>query len=77
MKMAKIQEFNVILFSKVIEEIRECVASRLWRLVVVKAELPVHINSIKDFFLLSKGEFYQTFLGEARHIMGLPPRTSA
>ena len=77
MKMSKIQEFNVILFSKIIEEIRECVASRLWHLVVVKAELPVHLKQIKDYFLLSKGEFYTTFLCEAKHIMGLPPRTSA
>ena len=77
MKMSKIKEFNVILFSKIIEEIRECVASRLWHLVVVKAELPVHLKQIKDYFLLAKGEFYTTFLGEAKQIMGLPPRTSA
>ena len=62
MKMSKISEFNVILFSKVIEEIRECVASRLWHLVVVKADLQAHLKTIKDFFLLSRGEFFQTFL---------------
>lgn len=45
--------------------------------MVVKADLAVHLNSIKDYFLLAKGEFYQTFLMEAKHIMGLPPRTSA
>jgi len=65
------------LFSKIIEEIRECVASRLWHLVVVKNNLEQHLNSIKDYFLLAKGEFYQTFLIEARHIMNLPPKTSA
>lgn len=58
MKMSKIQEFNIILFSKIIEEIRECVASRLWHLVVVKNNLEHHLNSIKDYFLLAKGEFY-------------------
>jgi gamma-tubulin complex component 4 len=77
MKMSKISEFNVILFSKIIEEIRECVASRLWHLVVVKADLQMHLKSIKDFFLLSRGEFFQTFLQDSRHIMSLPPRTSA
>jgi hypothetical protein len=41
--MSKIQEFNVILFSKIIEEIRECVANRLWHLVVVKADLISHL----------------------------------
>ena len=58
MKMAKISEFNVILFSKIIEEIRECVASRLWHLVGNISDLMVHLRSIKDYFLLSKGEFY-------------------
>ena len=77
MKMSRISEFNTILFSKIIEEIRECVASRLWHLVVVKADLMTHLKSIKDYFLLYNGEFYQTFLGDARHIMSLPPRTSA
>lgn len=67
----------MILFSKIIEEIRECVASRLWHLVVVKSDLPSHLKSIKDYFLLAKGEFYTTFLIDARHIMNLPPRTSA
>ena len=77
MKMQKISEFNIILFSNIIEEIRECVASRLWHLVVVKADLMQHLKSIKDYFLLQKGEFYQTFLSDARHIMSLPPRSSA
>lgn len=70
-------EFNALLFSKIIEEIRECVASRLLHLVVVKASLLDHLKAIKDYFLLSKGEFYQTFLEEARHIMTLPPQSSS
>jgi len=53
------------------------VASRLWHLVVVKADLMEHLTSIKDYFLLAKGEFYQTFLEEARQIMSLPPQNSA
>lgn len=67
----------MILFSKVIEEIRECIASRLLHLVVVKASLIDHLKAIKDYFLLSKGEFYQTFLEEARTIMQLPPQTTS
>ena len=77
MKLSKLSQFNVILFSKIVEEIRECVASRLWHLVVVKADLISHLKSIKDYFLLAKGEFYQTFLEDARQIMTLPPTTSA
>ncbi len=59
-------EFNVILFSRIIEEIRECIASRLLHLVVVKASLVEHLKEIKNYFLIAKGDFYQTFLEEAR-----------
>ena len=67
----------MLLFSKIIEEIRECIASRLLHLVVVKANLLDHLKAIKDYFLLAKGEFYQTFLEEARQIMLLPPSSSS
>lgn len=76
-KLQRLPEFNVLLFSRVIEEIRESIASRLLHLVVVKASLLDHLKAIKDYFLLSKGEFYQTFLDEARHLMMLPPQASS
>jgi gamma-tubulin complex component 4 len=66
MKLQRMPEFNVILFSRIIEEIRECIASRLLHLVVIKASLMDHLREIKNYFLISKGEFYQTFLEEAR-----------
>lgn len=70
-------EFNVLLISRIIEEIRECIASRLLHLVVVKANLLEHMREIKNYFLISKGEFYQTFLEEARTIMQMPPQSSS
>jgi len=65
------------LFEKIIEAIRECVASRLWHLIVNKANLMEHLNSVKEYFLLGKGEFYQTFLEEARNILALPQTSNA
>ena len=49
-----------------IEEIRECIASRLWHLTVIRSDLMEDMRAAKDYFLLAKGEFYQTFLEEAR-----------
>lgn len=77
MKLQKLPEFNVVLFSRIIEEIRECIANRLLHLVVVKASLVDHLKAIKDYFLLCKGEFYQTFLEEARSIMAMPPQSTS
>ena len=39
-------------------------AGQLWQLVVVHDELPLHLAALKDYFLLSKGDFYQAFLLE-------------
>jgi gamma-tubulin complex component 4 len=58
MRVSKMNEFNILLFSKIIEEIRECVASRLWHLIVLKGDLTAHLSAIKEYFLLGKGEFY-------------------
>ena len=61
---------------KVIEEIRECIASRLWHLIVSRSNLMDDLRAAKDYFLLANGEFYQTFLEEARVIMSLAPTST-
>jgi gamma-tubulin complex component 4 len=68
-RLSNLPDFNSILFGKVIEEIRECVASRLWHLIVVKSDLISDLQAAKDYFLLAKGEFYQTFIDEGRGLM--------
>ena len=65
-KMSKISEFNSILFSKIIEEIRECVASRLWHLVVVKADLMSHLKSIKRPSLFASLSRMDQSLGKSK-----------
>jgi gamma-tubulin complex component 4 len=59
-------EFNSVLLERVIEEIRECVATRLWHLVVIQSDLMNDLSAAKDYFLLGKGEFFQTFIEESR-----------
>ena len=58
MKLQKMPEINILLISRIIEEIRESIASRLLHLVVIKANLIDHLSEIKNYFLISKGEFY-------------------
>ena len=38
-KLQNLPQFNALLFAKVIEEIRECIANRLWHLIVVRSNL--------------------------------------
>jgi gamma-tubulin complex component 4 len=61
----------------VIEEIRDCVASRLWHLVLIKSQLLSDLKALKSYFLLAKGEFFHTLLEEARDMMTLPPKSTA
>ena len=66
-------ELNPVLLCKVIEEIRECVANRLWHLIVVQSQLVNNLIAAKDYFLLGKGEFFQLFIEESRELMMLAP----
>jgi gamma-tubulin complex component 4 len=45
-------------------------------LVVVDAELPRHLNALRAYLLLGRGDFYQCFLEEARALLAAPPRAS-
>ncbi|KAI3805912.1 hypothetical protein L1987_21800 [Smallanthus sonchifolius] len=69
-------EFHKRSFEEAIGSIRTIAASHLWQLVVVRADLNGHLKAIKDYFLLAKGDFFQSFLEGSRELMRLPPRQS-
>ncbi|CAH1434134.1 unnamed protein product [Lactuca virosa] len=69
-------EFHKRSFEGSVDSIRAIAASHLWQLVVVRADLNGHLKAIKDYFLLAKGDFFQSFLEESRQLMRLPPRQS-
>ncbi|GJU76034.1 gamma-tubulin complex component 4-like protein isoform X1 [Tanacetum coccineum] len=69
-------EFHKRLFEEAIGSIRAIAASHLWQLVVVRADLNGHLKALKDYFLLAKGDFFQSFLEGSRQLMRLPPRQS-
>ncbi|XP_054819675.1 gamma-tubulin complex component 4 homolog isoform X1 [Prosopis cineraria] len=69
-------EFHKRSFECAVDSIHAMAASHLWQLVVVRADLNGHLNALKDYFLLAKGDFFQCFLEESRQLMRLPPRQS-
>ncbi|PWA47655.1 GAMMA-TUBULIN COMPLEX PROTEIN 4 [Artemisia annua] len=69
-------EFHKRSFESAVDSVRAIAASHLWQLVVVRADLNGHLKAIKDYFLLAKGDFFQSFLEESRQLMRLPPRQS-
>ena len=70
------EAFDRARFERVVERIRKPVADRLGKLVVVDAELPRHLNALRAYLLLGRGDFYQCFLEEARALLAAPPRAS-
>ncbi len=40
------------------------VAEQMWQLVIVRAQLPETLTAMKHYFLLARGDFYQSFLLE-------------
>ncbi|KAI3449470.1 hypothetical protein Pfo_006135 [Paulownia fortunei] len=69
-------EFHKRSFETAIDSIKAIAANHLWQLVVVRADLNGHLKALKDYFLLAKGDFFQSFLEESRLLMRLPPRQS-
>jgi hypothetical protein len=49
------------------------VAGRLWELVVRRSELTAHLEALKDYFLLARGDFWDCFLVDAQRLLAAPP----
>jgi hypothetical protein len=69
--------FHLLSLEIFLDRVRACVAKALWAVVVQVARLPEHLLALKNFFLLSNGEFYQCFIDESRGIMSAPPTLNA
>ncbi|KAK6135065.1 hypothetical protein DH2020_031186 [Rehmannia glutinosa] len=69
-------EFHKRSFETAVDSIKAIAANHLWQLVVVRADLNGHLKALKDYFLLAKGDFFQSFLEESRLLTRLPPRQS-
>jgi len=78
--LAKLQaapQFHRISFERTVESIRAMVARHLWKLVVEEADLLGHMQALKDYYLLAKGDFFQFLFEDSKSIMALPPRASS
>ncbi|EEH55146.1 uncharacterized protein MICPUCDRAFT_945, partial [Micromonas pusilla CCMP1545] len=69
-------EFDRASFELVLETIRAPIAARLGRLVVANARLLDHLGALRAYFLLGRGDFFQTFFEEAAGLLRAPPRSS-
>ncbi|KAG2493656.1 hypothetical protein HYH03_008171 [Edaphochlamys debaryana] len=70
-------ELSVPRLEMLVEALRAHVARLLWRQLVGRAGLLPALCALKDYLLLGRGDFWQTFLEEARGLMAAPPRPTS
>eukprot|EP00850_Spirogloea_muscicola_P000199 SM000001S04601 [mRNA] locus=s1:1183327:1188871:- [translate_table: standard] len=51
--------FSPLTLENVVSKAHSIVAQQLWRLILEQADLLVHLKGLKEFYLLSKGDFFQ------------------
>jgi len=76
-QLGNADSFHIISFECVVEDIRLCVAKHLWQLVVVHADLFGQLKTLKNFYFLFSGDFYQCFIHDSKATMMLPPKQNA
>lgn len=69
-------EFDRLAFESTVEGIRAPVAARLGELVVRDAKLAKHLEALRSYHLLGRGDFFQSFFEEAASLLAVPPRAN-
>ena len=69
--MASQPVFHRASFEMLVNSLQSHASQRLYRLVVVRARLPLHLQAMKDYFLLGRGDLFQAFIENTRGLLGL------
>ena len=69
-------EFDRLAFEGTVEGIRRPVAARLGELVVRDAKLAKHLEALRAYHLLGRGDFFQSFFEECGAVLAAPPRVN-
>ncbi|CAH0475945.1 unnamed protein product [Peronospora belbahrii] len=71
--LAQSPELDVVAVQQEVEKVRRHVARRLHEEVVVKSDFVGYLRVLKGFFLLSRGEVFQTFIERSFGMMLVKP----
>jgi gamma-tubulin complex component 4 len=71
--LQKLTTFDLRLFESCCNQIKSTVAENLWLLLVKEANLIGSLQTLKEFFLLGRGELFLTFIDTASSFMNQPP----
>ncbi len=69
-------EFKIADFERFVDAVRETASRHLHSLVLVNADLRGELEILRSFFLLGRGELFQTFIEEADGFLKTPPNSA-
>lgn len=61
-QLQKKEKISVLLFERIVDEIKTCVTQHLSEIAIKDADLVKQLKIIKDFFLLGRGELFYEFI---------------
>ena len=67
------EEFRLADFERFVDSVRETVSQHLHSLIMHKSDLKAEMETIRNFFLLGRGELYVTFIEEADRFLKIQP----
>ncbi|KAG1710726.1 hypothetical protein DVH05_013451 [Phytophthora capsici] len=76
-RLARQPVFDVVAVEHEVEKVRRHVASRLHEEIVVKSDFVGYLHVLKGFFLLSRGEVFQTFIERSYGMMLTNPTSKS
>jgi gamma-tubulin complex component 4 len=69
--------FHLPSFEQAIDSLRQRVSSRLWNFIVLDSKLVSQLRALKNYFLLGKGDLWQTWIEQSKTLLSLPPSPNA
>ena len=73
-KLAAADAFEPREFEAVVEVLRAEIARALGKVLLDDAKLVTHLNTMRGFYFLGKGDLFSMFLDDARNLLALPPK---
>ena len=73
-KLAAAEAFEPREFEAVVEILRAEIARSLGKILLDDAKLITHLQTMRGFYFLGKGDLFSMFLDDARNLLALPPK---
>jgi len=73
-KLAATEAFEPREFEALVEELRAEIARALGKILLGDGNLLAHLDTMRGFYFLGKGDLFSMFFDEARSVLALPPK---